>query len=211
MALATTTLSSAVTAIAKEIVIASATSIATGRLIRVNQEIMQVTQSWVSGTTIPVLRGRGGTAAVAHVTTSQAVHGDAADWDDPPPQSITQFSLGRPVQITSVAATATLSHAPAGTDHRVILLGSSVITLTVPIPTADMDGDKLTILANDGAPAHLLTFTGGVAGAGSSYDIITTNGTAPAAFEFVACNVLWLSVCGAAISGTTTAIAGAIA
>ena len=113
--------------------------------------------------------------------------------------------------ITSVAATATLTHAPAGSDHRVILLGSSVITLTVPIPTADMDGDKLTILANDGAPAHLLTFTGGVAGAGSSYDVITTNGTAPMACEFVACNVLWLSVCGAAISGTTTNIAGAIA
>ncbi len=211
MALATTTLSSAVTADAKEVVLASATSIATGRLIRVNQEMMQVTQSWTSGTTIRVLRGRGGTAGVAHVTTSQAVHGDAGDFDNPPAQNVTSYGVNRPVVITSVAATSTLTHAPAGSDHRVILLGSSVITLTVPIPTADMDGDKLCILANDGAPAHLLTFTGGVAGAGGSYDIITTNGTAPMACEFVACNVLWLSVCGAAISGTTTNIAGAIA
>lgn len=211
MALVSTTLSAAVTSSAKEIVVASATSIVAGRLIRINQEMFQVAQDYVSGTTIPVLRGRGGTAGVAHVTTSNVIHGDADDFDNPPDQSVTSYSVNRPVVITSVAATATLAHAPAGSDHRVILLGSSVITLTVPIPTIDMDGDKLCILANDGAPAHLLTFTGGVAGAGSSYDVITTNGTAPMACEFVACNALWLSVCAAAISGTTTNIAGAIA
>ena len=210
MALATTTLSSAATATDKSIVVASATSFAAGRLVRVDQEIMQVVQSYVSGTTVGVLRGRGGTAASAHVVTAKVVHGTAADFDNPSAQQSVAYTLARPVVITSVTATSSLALAPAGSDHRVILNGTAAITLTIPIPTLDMDGDKLTIMSN-GVAQHLLTFTGGVAGAGASYDIITINATAPAAFEFVACNILWLSVCGAAIGGTTTAIAGTIA
>ena len=60
MAFATTTLSSAVGTSDISIVVASATSFAAGRLLIVDQELMQVTQAYSSGTTIPVLRGRDG-------------------------------------------------------------------------------------------------------------------------------------------------------
>jgi hypothetical protein len=65
---------------------------------------------------------------------------------------------------------------PAGSDLVVILNGTAAITLTVPVPTKDMDGTELTIVSN-GAAAHVPTFTGGVGAAGSSYDAFTFNST----------------------------------
>ena len=91
MALVRTTLSSAVALADKQIVVASATSIATGRVIRIDQEDMIVDKSWVSGTTIPVLRAIGGTAQVAHVVTAGVVHGLASDYDDPGAQTSTTY------------------------------------------------------------------------------------------------------------------------
>ncbi len=210
MALVTTTLSSAATATAGTIVLASASSVAAGRLIRVDQEMMQVVQSYVSGTTVGVLRGRGGSAAKAHVVTVNVVHGTAADFDNPPDQSVVGYEVGRKVVITSVTATSTLTHAPAGSDHRVILNGTSVIALTVPIPTADMDGDMLVIISN-GAAAHTPTFTGGLGGASTSYDVITNNATGQMALVVFAANGAWCIPQAPALTGTVTNITGGIA
>src|SRR5438094_6161812 len=69
MALATTTLSSACAQGDVSIVVASATSVAAGRLIVIDQEEMQVAQSYSSGTTVPVLRGRDGSAQVDRKST----------------------------------------------------------------------------------------------------------------------------------------------
>jgi len=213
MALTRTTLSSAVAVDDTSIVVASATGFAAGRLVRVDQEWMVIQQNYASGTTIPVRRGQQGSANVAHVATAGVVVGTQADdWDVPGPGAVVNNMIaGRPRKIVSFTATpSTVVHAPAGCDQVVILNGTAAITLTIPIPTTDMDGDLLYIVSN-GVAQHLLTFTGGLSGAGGSYDIVTINATAPAAFGFIACNALWMSVCGAAISGTTTAIAGAIA
>lgn len=210
MALAETTLSSAVAANDRSIVVASATSISVGRLLQIDGEMFQVAQSYTSGTTVPVLRGRAGTACVAHVASARVVHGDAADFTSPAGAVAPQAPGGRVKKVVSITATGSLTLPAPGEDLLVILNGTSVITLTVPVPTKDLDGCEM-IIAGNGAAAHLLTFTGGLSGAGSNYDVITVNATAPAAFKFVAVNELWYAVCGPAISGTTTNIAGAIA
>lgn len=210
MALATTTLSSAVAITDNTIVVASATSVAAGRLVLVDQEMMKVVQTYVSGTTVGVIRGQDGTVTAAHKVTANVTHGAATDFANPTAPAVTTYPTQRPKVVTSITATATLTLPPASGDLVVVLNGTAAITLTVPVPTKDMDGTELTIVSN-GVAQHLLTFTGGLSGAGSSYDVITINATAPAAFKFIACNALWMAICGPAISGTTTAIAGAIA
>ncbi|PYQ83519.1 MAG: hypothetical protein DMG02_33580, partial [Acidobacteria bacterium] len=87
MALATTTLSSACAQGDVSIVVASATSVAAGRLIVIDQEEMQVAQSYSSGTTVPVLRGRDGSAQVAHKATANVTHGLASDFASPAAQT----------------------------------------------------------------------------------------------------------------------------
>ena len=210
MALATTTLSSAVAVDDTSVVVASATSFDAGRLVLVDQEVMQVAQNYTSGTTVDVLRGVNGSATVTHVVTSNVTHGDATDFSTAASQEIIGYQASRATVISSITATGTLTLPKAGTDARVILNGTSVIALTIPVPTKDMDGTLLTIVGN-GAAAHTLTFTGGVSGAGSSYDVVTTNSTAPIALTAIACNGLWNSFVATPLAGTVTNITGTVA
>lgn len=210
MALATTTLSAAVGVNDVSIVVASATSMAAGRVLLIDQEVMRVGSGYVSGTTVPVLRGQDGSVTSAHKSGANVTHGLSSDFANPSAQTVVTYPLERPVQVISLSATATLGLPNAGSDLRVVLNGTSVIALTIPVPTKDLDGSKLTIVSN-GAAAHTLTFTGGLSGAGGSYDVITVNATAPAAFEFIAANGLWMVICGPAMGGTVTNIIGSIA
>lgn len=210
MAKATTTLSSAVAVTDNTIVVASATSVAAGRIVQIDQETMQVAQSYVSGTTVPVLRGRDGSVTAAHVTTANVTHGLASDFSNPAAQTVTTYPQGRAVTIISVTATSTLALPQSGSDLRVILNGTAAITLTVPVPTKDMDGCLLTITQN-GVAQHLTTFTGGLSGAGTSYDVLTTNATAPTSVQAIACNGLWNAICAPAMGGTVTNLIGSIA
>lgn len=210
MAKATTTLSAAVGLTDNVIVVASATSIAVGRLLEIDQEWMQVAQSWVSGTTIPVLRGREGSAAATHVATANVTHGLASDFATPAAQSETIADYHRPVIVLSYTASSTMALPPPGCDQRVIINGTAAITLTVPVPTKDLDGCLLTITQN-GAAAHTTTFTGGLSGAGTSYDVLTTNATAPTSVQAIAANGLWNAICAPAMGGTVTNLIGSVA
>lgn len=210
MALATTTLASACALGDNKITVASATSIAVGRLIIIDQEEMQVSQAWVSGVSIPVLRGRSGTAAKAHVVTANVTHGAAADFADAGPQAVTTYPTVRPTLIQSITATSTLTLPPSGCDLRVILNGTSVITLTVPVPTKDMDGCMLTLVSN-GAAAHVPTFTGGIGAAGAGYTAITNNASGKFALVFFAANGSWQIPQAPALTSTVTNITGGIA
>lgn len=210
MALVRTTLSAAVGVDDTSIVVASATSIVAGRIIRVDQEWMVVQKDYSSGTTVNVRRGQLGSKTSAHVVTAGVVHGDAADFDTPGAAVPVNSPIVRPVVITSITATGTLTHAPAGSDHRVILNGTDVITLTVPVPTVDMDGDQLTIISN-GAAAHVPTFTGGLGGAGASYDAVTNNATGKFALTVFAANATWQIPVAPAMTGTVTNITAGIA
>jgi len=210
MAIVSTTLSSAAAVDDTEIVVTSATSVEAGRLVQVDQEMMQVLQSYVSGTTVGVTRGQGGSATAAHNTLALVTHGDAADFSTPAAQQVVTYQVSRAVVITSVSATSSLTLPSAGTDARVVLNGTSVIALTIPVPTKDMDGCELTIIGN-GVAAHTITFTGGLSGAGTSYDVITTNAAAPIAVKAMACNGLWVSVVATPMAGTVTNITGTVA
>jgi hypothetical protein len=211
MALAKTTLSSACSATDIQIIVASATSVAAGRFVQINQEIMQVAASYVERHDGPGPAGSLGSKTGAHVAKAQVVHGLASDFTDPAfggPSAIVQTQ--RATIVESVGATSTLTLAPAGTDHRVILRGTSVITLTVPVPTKDKDGDMLTIIS-DGAAAHIPTFTGGVGGAGSNYDAFTFNATGALALQVYAANETWQMVAAPGITGTVTNITAGVA
>lgn len=212
MALATTTLSSAVAVNDNSIVVASATSMAAGRLIRIDDEWMQVVSSYVSGTTVPVLRGQQGSVVAAHNASANVDHGLGSDFSVAPAgvanSAIVPSQRAR--RIISLSAAATLSLPASGEDLMVILNGTSVIALTIPVPTKDLDGCELSIIGN-GAAAHTLTFTGGLSGAGSNYDVITVNATAPIACKFVACNGLWTAYAQVPIAGTVTNITGTVA
>jgi len=209
MALASTTLSVACAVGDTSIVVASATSIAVGRLIVVDQEVMQVSAAWTSGTTIPVLRGRDGTAVVAHKVTAAVLHGNAADFSGPAAGSVVTYPTVRPVLVQSYSATGTMTLPPPGCDLRVILNGTSVITLTIPVPTRDLDGTNLVIISN-GAAAHVPTFSSGLGGAGSSYDAITNNATGQFALSVYAAGGYWCIPQAPGITGTVTNITGGI-
>jgi hypothetical protein len=212
MALTRTTLSSAVAVDSTSIVVASATGFAADRIVRVDQEWMVVQKNYSSGTTIPVRRGQMGSKNVAHVASAGVVVGTAADdYDAPGFVSANNVTAGRPRVITSITAdNSTVTHAAAGSDHVVILNGTSVINLTVPIPTTDMDGDRLLIVGS-GTAAHVVTFTGGIGGEGSSYDVVTFNASGPVAIEVVACNAVWLAITQPAWTGTVTNVVAALA
>ncbi len=212
MALTTTTLSSACALSDKTIVVASATGFAAGSYILVDQEVMQVSKDYTSGTTIPVVRGQEGTAQVAHVVTANCTVGLGSDFDSPAPASygLTYGTL-RPVVIQSITATSSLTLPPAGCDLRVILNGTSVITLTIPVPTKDMDGTMLTVLSN-GVAAHVLTVTGGFGGVGSGYTSLTSAAAARGAnIVAFAVNGAWNIISAPAWTGTVTKVTAGIA
>jgi hypothetical protein len=213
MALSTTTLGAAVTVSDAFIKVASATSFTANDLIIIDQELLQVTKTYgtapYTSTIIPVLRGRNGTITAAHVVTANVTRGLASDFASPGGFTDVTYPSVRATQIVSVTATSTLTLPAAGEDMRVILNGTGAITLTIPVPTKDMDGCKLEIVSN-GAAAHVPTFTGGVGGAGSSYDAFTFNSTGTLAIEAIACNGLWCMKAATPIAGTVTNITATI-
>jgi hypothetical protein len=215
MALAETTLSSACAQADRNIVVASATSFAADRLVRVGGEVMRVAKNYTSGTTIPVLRGQAGTVvpAFSHPASARVVHGDAADFSDGGVASSAPFAPAAParriVQYTGTTA-ATCALPKPGEDLVVIMNGSAINTLTVPVPTKDLDGAVITFV-NSAAAAHVITFTGGLSGAGSSYDVVTLNATGQVAFSVVAANEVWVALAAIPIAGTVTNLTGTVA
>ena len=212
MALAETTLSSAVTAGATSIVVASATSISAGRIIQIGGEMMKVTKAYSSGTTVPVLRGQQGSAQAAHVASERVVHGDAADFGVPAGTFSPYAPQGRTRRVVSYTGTtaATCDLPKPGEDLVVVMNGSAINTLTVPVPTKDLDGCTITFV-NSGGAAHIVTFTGGLGGASTSYDVVTWNATGTAAMQVIACNEVWCGIFAPPMGGTVTNIIGSIA
>lgn len=212
MSLATTTLSSAVGVNDNSIVVASATSVAAGRLLIIDGEWMQVCQNYSSGTTVPVLRGRDGSVTAAHVSSANVVHGNAADFSVPPPGAFTTKPPSRVRKTMSYVASGAITLPTAGEDMLAILIGTSALTMTVAAPTKDMDGCRLQIQGN-AKSASTIQFDGtvGIGNAGSSYDIITLQNAGDVGLSVTAINGFWNIDSAPAITGTTTAIGSAIA
>ncbi|MDQ1255775.1 MAG: hypothetical protein QG656_369 [Candidatus Hydrogenedentes bacterium] len=211
MALTTTTLSSACAATDTSIVVTSATGFAARSIVLIDQEQFQVANSYTSGTTIPVLRGQGGTSVKAHVSGANVTVGTGSDFANPASQEVVGFPIaGRARTLTSYSAAGAITLPTPGNDAVAVLNGTSVLAMTVAAPTKDMDGSVLTIVGN-GAAAHTITFTGGLSGASTSYDVLTVNASAPIATSVMACNGLWISFVQVPMAGTVTNITGTIA
>lgn len=213
MALTRTTLAAAVAdANDTTISVTSATSFAADQIIRIDQEWMVIQKTYVSGTIIPVRRGQQGSKSVAHVITAGVVTGAFTDWAAPGAGAIVNNQIpGRITDIQSVTVTSTLAGLIPGHDTRVIINGTTIVTLTVPVPTVDQDGDRLTILSN-GVAAHVPTFTGGLGGVGAGYTALTGAAAARGVnIDVYAVNGAW-NVCAApAWTGTVTKVTAGIA
>lgn len=213
MALVHTTVSAAVTAADTSITVASATGFSAGYLVRVGDEMMRVTSAYVSGTIIPVVRGQEGTLVAAHAVTTGVVCGTASDWaSSVSPQTAVQYPLaGRARTVTTYGAAGAITLPTAGADALAIINGTSALAMTVAAPGKDIEGSILWI-ASDGAGAHTITFAGGLSGAGSSYDVITINATAPVLLgPFMAVNSLWQCAVAVPMAGTVTNLTATVA
>lgn len=211
MALVFTTLSAAVAANDTSIKVTSATGFAAGYMVQIGEEFCQVTKEYVSGTTVPVVRGQNGGLPAAHPSGTNVGVGIGSDFGDPNATVIVGYALSaRRRKKLEYSASGAITLPVAGEDMLAILNGTSVLAMTVAVPTKDNDGDRLTICGN-GAAAHTITFTGGLSGAGGSYDVVTVNATAPICIEAVAINGLWTSVVNVPMAGTVTNITGTVA
>jgi hypothetical protein len=211
MALQKTTLASPLGVNDNSMVVASVANLTAGRLAEIDQETVQViaTYNGVS-TTVPILRGREGSQTAAHKQGANVTHGTAGDFATPAPQTITTYPVQRAKLQISVSATSALALPGGASDVDVILNGAGPITLTIPPPTSDQDGSRLTIFGNQ-AGAHVLVFTGGLGGVGAGYTTITNNASGPTALMVVAANQLWVPLTAPPMTGTTTKVVAGIA
>ncbi|HYX82164.1 MAG TPA: hypothetical protein VE714_07215 [Gemmatimonadales bacterium] len=207
MALATTTLSNAVTTSDTSIVVASATSVAAGRLIIVDQEVMRVGAGYSSGTTVPVLRGQDGTVTAAHKASANVTHGLASDFASPTAPTSVTYPAQRAVTITSYSAAGAITLPAAGSDLRCILNGTVALAMTIADPTKDMDGTVVEVVAN-GKAAHTITPTTPFGNGGAGYAKFTFAAGGQNSVRFMAANGIWTPL--SLIAGTATNISATI-
>lgn len=211
MALATTTLSSAVTAGDTSMVVASATGIVAGALARIDNELVKVAGWYVSGTTVPILRGQDGTVTAAHAASANVTHGNASDFANPSPGSADVVTYpSRPGRdLTSYSAAGAIALPTPGRDAVAVLNGTGALAMTVANPTKDMDGSILIIIGN-GKAAHTVTYTAGLGNGGSGLDVLTFDTNAQCCVALIAANAIWLPF-PSPLSGTLTGCDVAVA
>lgn len=130
MALTFTTLSAAVSVTDTSIVVASATSVAAGNILRVDGETMVVAKNYASGTTVPVLRGQDGTVTAAHISGAAVMNGiAAADFDPIAPGAFVMQPLiaggVSPYQVTATGATGATAAAIGPAPGIILATGAS--------------------------------------------------------------------------------------
>lgn len=202
MALATTTLSAACALRDKVITVASATSVAVGRFLLVDGEVMRVDGSYVTGSTsVPVLRGRNGTAQIAHVSSANVTHGAASDFqamavgvDSSYPANYLTRS------VISYSAAGAISFGGAFLNIAIIN-GTGALAMTLANPTKDQDGTILVVTGN-GKAAHTVTYTAGLGNVGATADVLTFSATQAQGFVLVSANGFWNSV--SVVAGAAT-------
>lgn len=202
MALTTTTLASACAAGDTSIVVTSATGFAARSIILIDQEQMQVAASYLSGTTVPVRRGQGGTVANAHAVSANVVVGTGNDFGAIAAQTNANFPIaGRARTLTSYSASGAIELPKPGNDAVAVLNGTGTLTMTLANPTTDMDGSLLYIVSN-AKVAYTVTYTAGWGGAGGSYDTATGNTSGQTGMLLIACNGAWVLL--SVMTGTLT-------
>jgi len=191
MALVTTTLTAAVGVMDKVINVTSATGFAAGNIVKIDEEMFQVTKEYVSGLAIPVLRGQDGSQQIGHPTATNVTVGLASDFASPGPggPAVTYPSQrARIVRAYSAAGAITLP--PGGQDMLAIINGTGALAMTLAVPTKDMDGCRITIVGN-GKAAHTVTIASGLGNVGATADVVTFKADQAQGFEAIAMNGFW--------------------
>lgn len=217
MSLINTTLASAMAASDTVMVVAASTGLVAKMIVECDGESMQIGSGYTvaaNGVNVPVLRGQQGTVASAHPSSAKVRIGAGSDtgWGSQAPQTVTQYPIASPaIQKASYSASGAITLPNTGNDMLAYLNGTSVLAMTVADPGTALDGSKLWIASN-GAAAHTITFASGLSGAGSSYDVITVNATAPVLLgPFMAVNGYWQAAVAVPMAGTVTNVTATIA
>lgn len=206
MAFTTTTLAGALAIDQNTISVTSATGFSAGMLAKIDDEIVEIASDYVSGTSIGVLRGREGTATVAHPTGANIVVGLGSDFVNGAPQTTSAAPIAaraRPVK--SYTASGALDLPTPGNDLVCILNGTSVRAMTLAVPTKDMDGCELIIIGN-GKAAHTVTHATAMGNAGAGYTVNTFAAGGQVGVRFIAANGIWVAPGAPAFAGTNTAL-----
>jgi hypothetical protein len=204
----TTTLAGPVAITSTTIVVTSATGLVSNKLLRIDDEMLQIQQGYTGTTTVPVLRGRDGTPTQTHPVGANVIAGFATDFALLPAPGMSDSVLlpgGTPNIVTSYGASGAITLPTAVGLNVIILNGTTALTMTLAAPTTDMDGVMAWVVGN-GKAAHVLQVAGtaGLGNAGAGYRNATFAAGAQNSLLFCACNGQWvpLSVYG----GTATAI-----
>jgi hypothetical protein len=208
MAFTTTTLSAAVAVGDNTIAVTSATGFAANSMIQIDQETMKVVQTYVSGTTIGVLRGQNGSVTSAHPITANVTVGLGSDFADATAQTYTTYPTVRARILTSYSAAGAIALPAAGSDGIAVINGTGALAMTLANPTKDMDGNMLYIIAN-GKAAHTVTYTAGVGNGGGTMDVGTYNATEATGCALVAANGFWI-LWANGIGSSGTQVAGVV-
>jgi hypothetical protein len=209
MAVTTTTLASPVTVTDVAVVLTSATGVTAGCSLACDGENMRVINSYTSGTTVPVSRGRDGTATKAHPTKANVVIELPSDLAGPGIAAMVQWPNIRSRQIQSAAIAGAIPFPPQGSDLFFILDGTVAAAMTLAVPTTDMDGCFLWVASN-GKAAHTVTVAGGIGAAGAGYTVATFIVGSQGCLSLAAVNGVWV-LQGTLFSGTLTNILIALA
>lgn len=193
MALTKTVLTSAVGQSDQTIVVSSATGFAAGNFILIDQEVMQVNKGYVSGTTIPVIRGVDGSKQTTHVNTTNVMTFLASDQPGPQEQQFTQWPEVPGRDRVSYIAAGAIALPRQGSDMVAILNSTVALAMTLAAPTTDLDGSILTVIGN-GKAAHTLSLPAGVGlgAGGSGVDVGTFASGAQQAVVLMAANGVWV-------------------
>lgn len=203
MALTKTTLSSAVGQTDVSIVVASATGFAVGNLVTIDQETMQVSKNYSSGTTIPVQRGLE-SVQTTHKASANVITYLASDEAIAAGNAV-QFPKVRGRDLLSYSAAGAITLPTPGNDMVAIINGTGALAMTLAAPTTDMDSSILTIIGN-GKAAHTVSLPAGVGlgAGGSGVDVGTFAAGAQQCVVLMACNAVWVPY-GAFMGGTSLA------
>jgi hypothetical protein len=182
MSLNATTLSGAISSTDTLVRLASGTGAEVGKLVKVDNEFMQI-QNVDLSPFIKVARGQRGTLAVDHASGAVVNLGPANDFAPPPNSPALQPSKR---QYTYGAAGAIEK-----ADGTHLLNTGAASAMTLAAPTGDQNGMRLRIVAQT-AHAYTVTYSTGFNGGGAGVDVATLGGAVGDNMEIEAINGTWL-------------------
>lgn len=185
-----TTIAAAMAVTDLAVTVTSATGLAAGNFLRIDNEFMIIDRSYVSGTRVPVYRrGDQGSRVVAHQALAPCISGLFSDQAALGTYAFTPVPLSNP-DIVTYSVTGAI--AVPVRDTMVVLDKAGVAVMTLAAPAADQDGMILYVTSTT-AQAHTITATSLLAdgASGSPHTTATFAAYKGAGLVLVALQGLW--------------------